>query len=206
MIKRVEVVISDKLSESEWKSIKAFCKRAEQLTRTKLISGGSSHIQGKIRFDQEKGLYFEASLPPEEQIAEFLMAFRFFYLEKEQTHFLKILSILGKYAIEDEIRQALKRIKERWRQALFSNAAQIKINGKQMTASIVLDLWFNAHYFHSDEKKEKELEELKEIFSDDFAKFMLLDAAYESAKLIFKTYDELKGMVTKSLSMPPVRK
>jgi len=150
-----------------------------------------SHIQGRVRYEAEKGRWFEASLPPEEQVAEFLMAFRFFYLEKEPTNFLKILSILGKHAAQAEGRKFLKTMKDKWHQALFGNAVGMKINNKQMTASLVMDLWFNAHYFHSDESKEIELEKLKKIFTQDFAKFMLLNALYESAKLIAVIYKGL---------------
>lgn len=143
-----------------------------------------------MHYEAEK-VWFEASLPPEEQIAEFLMAFRFFYLQDEQTHFLKILSILGKHAAQAEGRKFLKMMKVKWHQALFGNALQMKIGSKRMTASLVIDLWFNAHYFHSDEPKEAELEKLKKILTPDFAKFMLLNALYESAKLIAIIYKGL---------------
>lgn len=195
MAKYVTVTISDKLNANEWKALKAFCKRAEQLANTKLVSGGASSIKGRMRYNKDKGFWFEASsLPPEEQIAEFLMVFRFFYLKKEQTQFLKILAILGKHAAHDEVRQALKMMKAKWNQALFGNSLQIKLNDKQITASILMDLWFNAHYFHSDESKEIELEKLKDFFTTDFAKFMLMDSAYESAKLIFRIHEGLHGL------------
>ena len=58
-----------------------------------------------------------------------------------------------------------------------------------------MDLWFNAHYFHSDEVKEKELEKLKECFSGEFAKYMLLDAVFEATKVVFKVFNGLQAVV-----------
>ena len=202
MIKRVNVTISDKLDAEEWKSIKAFCKRAAQLANTKLLKSGESGIQGKIRYEENKGLWFEGVLPTEEQIAEFLMAFRFFYLQKERTYLPKILKILGKHTSQEELRQALKIYRQLWDQELFGNAMQLTLNNKKITASDILDLWFNAHYFHSDEDKSKELEKLTMFFSNNFSKVMLLDTIYEKTRIIFRLYEGLRGLVEKEGIQP----
>lgn len=195
MVKHIEIHISDSLSHGEWDVLRAFCDKAHRLISTKLVSDGDASIKGNVRYEKDKGMWFQASLPPEEQVAEFLMAFRFFYLQKEDTCFPKILSIVGRHTEQEEAREALKFFRKRWENSLFGNAMQLKLNGKQITTSSLLDIWFNAHYFHSDKDKVKELQVMKSLFSEDFAKYMLLDASYEASKIVLKFYQGLKDIV-----------
>jgi hypothetical protein len=194
-MKHLEVSISPKLSDGDWIVVSAYCEKVERLIATKLVSSHQSSINGKIRYEQEKGLWFEATLPPEELIAEFLMAFRFFYLKKEKTFFLRTLNILRKHIDDADASHHFARLKQRWENGLFSSAMSIRLNDEPMTASLMLDLWFNAHYFHSDEDKTEKLKELSAAFSNDFSKYMMLDGAFEAAKAVFSVYDTIKEMV-----------
>lgn len=196
MVQHVEVKISDTLTTVEWKTLESFCEKANRLATTKLGSGSEPRIQGKMRYEQDRGMWFEATLPPEEQIAEFLLSFRFFYLEKESTHFPKVLNIIGKHSDNGDARKALKIFGKQWRDCLFGNALNITFNETPMTSSLLIDLWFNAHYFHSDELKQDKLEKIKEGFTEDFAKYMLLDAVFECSKIVFKVYYGMKDLIS----------
>ncbi|MCP5131322.1 MAG: hypothetical protein H6985_17280 [Pseudomonadales bacterium] len=194
--------ISSKLSDDEWAMLNAYCEKVERLLATKLVASDDCDINGKVRYEKEKGLWFEASLPPEEVIAEFLMAFRFFYLKKEKTFFLRTLNILRKHIANADARSHFDRLKQRWENGLFSSAMSIQLNGEPMTTSLLLDLWLNAHYFHSDEDKSDKLKELNEAFSDEFSKYMMLDGAFEAVKAVFSVYDTIKDMVKARASNP----
>ena len=76
----------------------------------------------------------------------------------------------------------------------------ITINEKQITAPTLLDLWFNAHYFHSDESKNEALDILNQAFTVDYSKFMLLDSVFNSTKIILMLYDGLKDMVARKVA------
>jgi hypothetical protein len=67
MVTHVEINISTVLSEEEWKRLRAFCDKARRLIATKLVSGNTSSIHGNIRYAQDKGLWFEAILPPDKR-------------------------------------------------------------------------------------------------------------------------------------------
>lgn len=197
MIREIKVPISDRLSGDEWKVLKKFCEKARRLTATRLASDEGAGIRGQINFSNEEGIRFKVELPPEEQISEFLMAFRFFYLQKEKTHFPKIIGIIGRHTENEDARKALKLFGNQWGDSLFGQALYIHVDGQRMTSSVLLDLWFNANYFHSNEEKERDLEKLQSVFPNDFAKFMLLDAVFESSKVIFKLFNGLRDMVEK---------
>src|SRR3972149_2540348 len=139
-MKHVEVHISSSLSEEEWNVLRVFCEKVKRIVATKLVAEGNK-INGKIRYEQDKGLWFESSIPPEDQVAEFLMAFRFFYLQGEKTHFHKVLNIIGKHAIQPDARKVLKVFKNQWEDSLFANAMQIKLNDETVTSALLLELW-----------------------------------------------------------------
>jgi hypothetical protein len=202
MVKHVQIDILESLSNEEWKVLKGFCNKANRLISTKLVADGNSAISGKVRYEKDKGLRFEATLPPEEQVAEFLMAFRFFYLKKEATYFPKILKIIGKHTTQAEAYQALKVFSRQWENSLFGNAVFIKVNGKQISTSLLLDIWFNAHYFHSDIKKGTELQKLKSLLTEDFTKCMLLDAIYGATKIVLMVSNGLQDMVNEHFRKP----
>jgi hypothetical protein len=195
--KHIEVHITNKLTNEEWDILRRFCEKSNRLASTKLGSKEGAGIREKIRYEKDKGLWFESELPPEEQISEFLMAFRFFYLQKEVTHFPKVIGIIGKHTVNQDARKALKVFGKQWQDSLFGKAINIQLNDSPITTSLLLDLWFNAHYFHADEVKEKELEKLTECFSNEFAKFMLLEAVFEATKAVFKLFNGLQGIVYK---------
>jgi len=198
MARNVELRISQSLAEPDWEVLLDFCAKVKRLIATKVVSSDESAISGKIRYTQERGMWFEAILPPEEQIAEFLMAFRFFYLEKESTNFHKILSLLGKHAQNPEAREALKILKGQWTHSLFQTTLYLSLNGQPVTASLLLDLWFNAYYFHSDREKGEKLLNLNEAFTESFSKYMLLDSIYNATKTVFIVYNGLEELVRTS--------
>ncbi len=198
MTKNVRVHISNLLSDKEWGNLRLFCDKARRLAATKFVSGQTKGIiKGKFRYGNDTGWQMESEIPSEEIIAEFLMAFRFFYLKKEPTQFPKILGIIGKYTNNEDFRKSAKLLGNKWKDCLFGKTFTISLNDKEVTSSILLDLWFNAHYFHQDQGKKKELDKLIDGFSENFAKYMLLDAAFEGAKLVSKLFEGIHIMVDK---------
>lgn len=195
MVRVVELVISHALSNDDWSVLAAFCIKARRLIATKLVADEASSITAKFRYEKELGISFEATLPPEEQVAEYLMAFRFFYLQDEPTNFHKVLRIMGKHAQQPEVTQALKLLRTKWQNALFQSAINLSLNDRPITTSRILDLWFNAHYFHSDSIKTEALKELNEVFTEGFSKYMLLDSTYNASKVVFTVYRGLQGIV-----------
>jgi hypothetical protein len=197
MTNNVEVHISSLLAEDEWKILRLFCEKVKRLAGTKLVQTQINSIRCRISFTQENGLSFSAEVPSEELIAEFLLAFRFFYLKNEPTHFPKILGIIGKHTTNEEVRQALRLFGKKWNDSLFQRALNITYNDMPVTSSLLLDLWFNAHYFHQDEEKRRELDKLIEGFSENFAKYMLLDSSITATNEVFKFSEIVHAMVDK---------
>lgn len=185
MEKHVEVPIKDSLTEQELASIRLFLKKARELHSTHITSSGESGISLNVASELGKPVQFQVVLPSEEYLRSFYMAFRFFYLEWEKSNFLRISNIIKRRTDSQLARQYIDRLRDMWSGALAAKQMQIQVNGKEITPSILIDLWFNAHYFHSDDKKEGALSNLTEALTIDVCRFMLADAVDEASKAVF---------------------
>lgn len=134
------------------------------------------------------------NLPPENVIAEYLLAYRHFWAQKERSHFPRILKIIGRYASTDLARQKLKELRINWEKSLFNSAIEVSINDEQLTSHKLIDAWFNGEYFHSSEDHIKKLKSMDEIFPNDLSKYMLIDSITNGSKIIFKISDALDGI------------
>jgi hypothetical protein len=185
MEKVVEVFIKDSLTEEELVCIRQFLKKTKELYAASKASNAESNISLNMASELGKPVQFHVSLPPEEHLRSFYMAFRFFYLEKEKTNFLRVCNIIKRRTENQLARQYVDRLRDMWSGALAARQMQMRVNEKQIIPPLLIDLWFNAHYFHSDEKKEKDLSNLSKILTIDVCRFMLADAVYEASKAVF---------------------
>jgi hypothetical protein len=192
---RIEVHISSLLNEDEWQLLKQFCEKSERLLSTKYLSVDKTNYSASIKYQAGVGVSTRAELPPEEIISEYLMAFRFFYLEKEPTNFLRIVNLLSSKTNNKRVTSAYRSYRAKWKNYLFQKSIVFKVGEDELTTSLLLDLWFNAHYFHSDRAKHKRLEVIKESYSDELAKYMLLDAVSQSSSLIIEIYEGIRPIV-----------
>jgi hypothetical protein len=168
------------MATDDFETLSLFHQRVINLASTKLVKGTESNIRASIKIQADSGLQFTTKLPPEEQLAQFLMAFRFFYLKKEKTHFPKILAIVAKYS-GPEFRQVSNIIRSQWDQ---SCSVHVLLNSETITSSKLIDLWFNAHYFHGEVRKQRELDRLNDFLTNDFCKFMFLDSLYNASDAV----------------------
>ncbi len=188
---KVKSTISHLLSGPEWEHIEAFKKRARQLSATKIVRSDSGRIEGTLHFDQTKGMTFSATLPPEEDLQSFYMAFRFFYLKKEPANFLRVLSIVRRHTKDDRAQSKLQSLKQQWLGSFIRETTRFTVRGEPVTPRDLINLWFNAHFFHSDPEKEKRLSEVITAVGDQYAQFLLADSVFEAAKAVLDLYSSM---------------
>lgn len=177
---QVLVSINPNIPEPDLSQLKLFHDRVVALANTRLVKAGQSNIHASITLDAAKGIARRVALPPEEQIAQFLMAFRFFYMKSEKTHFPRIVNLVSRHA-DPAAAEVFRAIKARWEN---SCSVQLRLNGEPVTSGRLIDLWFNAHYFHGEPAKREQLDGMNALLSDDLSKFMLLDAVYNASEIV----------------------
>jgi hypothetical protein len=147
----IKANISKALTESEIKDIKLFLKRAKELFSTHIMSGSKeSNISLNMKVEKERPVQFSVSLPNEEYLRSFYMAFRCFYLKEEKSNFQRIANIVKRRTDNELSKKYVDRLKDMWSGSLARQQMQMYIDGKEITSTMLIDLWFNAHYFHSD--------------------------------------------------------
>ena len=137
-------------------------------------------------------MQYTCSIPPDSITVEHLTAYRHFCSKKEKCYFPAILKLIARYACNDRSEMALKKLRERWEFDLFKDAMRLSLNEEKITASKLLDIWFNGEYFHSDIQKIEELEAMREAFPNDFFKFMLLDVVTTGTNQILMISDSMR--------------
>lgn len=180
--------------EEEFRALRSFHERMNHLNTCTLMQAGRASISAGLRISSSKGVGVEVKLPAEAEVAEFLMRFRFFYLKKEPTHFPRILGIIRRHAKGDSVHELVSVLGGQWRNSLFKNAATLRLNGKKIGTEYVLDLWFNAHYFHGDQDKSVELDRLNSILSEDLSKYLLLDSVYNAVDVLQRFHSGMAGL------------
>lgn len=190
--KELKIQISHLFSDSDWRSINVFQRRAEDMFKVRLLSSPSRKISAKIDLNKNSGLSLNVILPEEDFLKEFFMAFRFFYLEKEPSNFNKIANIIANAAKNQGVNDFVRHIKKIWSGALTrENVFFVTLNREVITPKRLLDVWFNAHYFHSEQEKEEDLKALNRMLSTDLSKFLLVDSVYEAINAASMLYESI---------------
>ena len=150
------------LSENERNKLDLFLRRFKQLERTRFYSNPKlKNIQYKIKGEKaDEGFLTrdEIKVPDEETIKSFLLSFRVFYMEGEHTNFYSICNLLYKKILDKKVRDALITIRSNYTEALNTSFISFNFLGKSYLPKDIIDLWFNAEYFHTDLEKVKELD------------------------------------------------
>ena len=152
------------LSENERNKLDLFLRRFEQLERTRFYSNPKlKNIQYKIKGEKaDEGFQTrdEIKVPDEETIKSFLLSFRVFYMEGEHTNFYSICNLLYKKILDKKVRNDMVTIRSNYTKALNTSFIGINFLGKSYSPKDIVDLWFNAEYFHTDTEKVKELDKI----------------------------------------------
>ncbi|MAY36636.1 MAG: hypothetical protein CMN84_11095 [Spongiibacteraceae bacterium] len=138
----------------------------ESLKRQGLTLGGSFSNRGDgrvsgpscgIEVHRLKGLYLD---------------FRFFWAQKEPTHFFKISSLLGKHCTDRRLHACLKSNKKQWVKAGFLHEWH-GVKPEEM-----IDTLFNGKLFHTDPRRQERVREVQLLMSDDLAHHCLVYSVY----------------------------
>ncbi len=182
-------------SEKDLKTIRLFQSRVKELQNTRIIRGGVNlnfNFWDDLSFSQK-----EQHLEKEETIKAFTVAFRHFYLQKEPINFFKFHNTILPRISDPQAVAVLASLRDRYARVLNSSGSlTYYYKGEKVTPATIIDLWLNAHYFHShnDALRKKLNDWLKR--AGGIFQFLFLDAVEElSAILIYyaKILDLIMG-------------
>ena len=158
---------------------------------TRFVHESGSCVSAKLTYREGEEVQYIVTLLPEEDLSAFYMAFRHLYLEKAISIFLRVANIIANKSNSIPARNTIDVFKRQWHGVIESTGWQISINEMELTGGCLSDIWFNAHYFHSDEKKAESLKQIQTILSKDFSHFLLVNDVVEATGAAIKLYESL---------------
>jgi len=166
------------VNEDQRNKLNLFLRRFEQLKRTRFFSDPElRNIQYEFKVEKVDEVFRDRSqikVPDEDTIKSFLLSFRVFYLENEKTNFYSICNLLYKKIADERVRSDLVTIRSSYTTALNRGSMNFNFLGKRYSPRDVVDLWFNAEYFHTDIGKVKELDTIKNSPAKELFLYLLI--------------------------------
>lgn len=177
-----EVLVT--FEDDEWNCLVSFLDYCDQLQKTKICTEGAP---GGVRtkYEQGVGWSYETDLPPDDDFIALLHRLRPFLLNDEPTNFYKVVNLLSRRIEADSFRGFIKRLKHFYSGKRFREMISITSNDVAINSEETLMKWLNAHEYHKDRDKQKELEDLHKIFPLDFSRAIFVTMIYDMVKAIF---------------------
>ncbi len=115
---------------------------------------------------------FKANTPDVDHILNLAIRFRFFYADKEPTHYAKIVNLLRRNARDEWARNYLGIISEQYKASMKATDTSGSL-GHPITNREIINLWFNSKFFHSDAEKRVSLTSINQAVGEEASLFQL---------------------------------
>jgi hypothetical protein len=160
------------------------------------IAETQDQLNLSVSWDKGEPVVFDAELPPEDDIAAFLLRMRPFILDKEPTNFHRVRNILARYLSLPSVRSLLDALKDRYEGKRIPMRIEVgSLAGTlSLTSNDAIDKWLNAFEYHQDLEKQMELRAMYEVFPETSARVLFLYAMLERAAAIGKLGALIDGL------------
>jgi hypothetical protein len=180
---------------------KLFIDRVNELEKRKAVQNGMDWGFNLSFNSQTNKMSYTQKGPNEDDLRAFLVDFRHFVANKEPVFINRVFNDAIRYSVDKDIKEELIRGREYWKE-LFSKStgAVFKVNEIELTSEVVLDLWINGVYFHSDQEKAKKLSEIESAWPGlTFGKAQLLLVLPEFTRILITTKNILSHALSNKL-------
>ena len=147
------------MNEQDKRTLELFDRQVKELHSMKLLEK-DRNINLTISGKQGEAIKTEVMLFDEEQIRSFLLAFRPLYMNNEDIYFYKVPNIVYQCLDTESAKEQLAKCRKDFSNILDRPSGQLIYNNQQLTPRRIIDLWFNAYYFHKDQNKIREFNQI----------------------------------------------
>jgi hypothetical protein len=181
-------------ADEEWDSLAQFLAYTAQLQETRICKNGAGG-SATVSFKAGVGWSFNTALPPDDDFIALLHRLRPFLLKDEATNFYKIGNILSRRLESEEFRDFFKKLKAFFSGRRFQDVVSISSNTVVVNSEETLMKWLNAHEYHKDRDKQRELETLHKVVPLKYSRAIFAMMIFDMVKAIF-ALSGLVGTVT----------
>lgn len=174
--------------ENKIKILKLFHKRILQLKEN---DGFLINTRVNLKYSKENGSMAEYVGPDKKTVKAFLVDFRPFVLNDEPVNFDHISNIIIKSISSGSIKEETLKTKKVWNEILDrkenspTRGMSLQIDGKTLLSNKNLDLWLNANFFHTDEKKQELLTYINNNPLGQISYFLFISLVQDLTQLLF---------------------
>jgi len=159
----------------------------------KLCSNQSFYTDVSLQLNckEGEGLIMRSSGPDNHVTKAFILDIRHFIAEESPINFYKICNLIYQNNKNEKILEEVKKCREAWSKILEKKKGsslggmRLKIDNDNLTAEHIMDLYFNAEFFHLDETRRDFLEKLRKTPMGPFTFFAFVDLIQKMGQLLF---------------------
>lgn len=178
MYKYSTILIDGSVSNDIWERVDRFKYRAGVLSDfIKDRSWGVIQLHGDRESPNQPKI--KGSIPDELELEGLYRRFRFFILNNEKSNYRRLLNLLGQAVTDDYARYYLKQERKTF---LDNDFIRWVFNGTddKYSEEEIIDMWFNACYFHDEQNKLVKLNVFKDMVQSNGAESALFFIVYEA--------------------------
>lgn len=152
--------------------LELFVDKVNELRDTTLMRKNGLRYDFNLKGERDKPVEFRLEEPDEGELRDYLMTFRRF-VSNEDVSLNHILNICQKRLTNVEKKQQLSTVRQLWSETRQHSRLKLVMNGKEVSAEEISDMWLNGRYFHDDLDHRELLDSLPPlIYTDLRAKFL----------------------------------
>lgn len=189
--------IHAEFSEDEWSTLVEFNRYAIDLIR---ILPDEVPLNLNFKWDKQ-GLFFSSTIPNDTIISAILHNIRPFILEKENTYFRKVTSIISKNINNEGIRLLSKHMNNKFSLIIANQLFSAKINNFTLISDDFFMKWINAYEYHRDKEKIALINTLDSVLPTEIIINMMKFYIFEKVKAILDLNKLIEFVLGKSKNL-----
>lgn len=169
--------------EVDWRHLYQYLEAVDAVAKTPIMKNGF-RVHMEVAMGKGTGHGITTRLPDMDAVRLLLHKLRPLILKDEPTSFVKMRKLVSERVGDESIRTLLKFYLELYDGRVSRSVVKIMVDGILLNSEEFLQTWLNAHEYHRDEDKQKEIAELDAAYPEEGSRAIWLSMLVDKCKAI----------------------
>ncbi len=170
-------------SEAEWRQINQYLESVDEIAKTPIMKAGFG-VHMEVSLGSGTGHGITTRLPAMDDVRLLLHKLRPLILQQEPASFLRTRKLLKERLANESVRAILDASLKLYDGRVSRSVVKIELNRKLLNSEEFLDSWLNAHEYHRDADKQKEIAELDAAYPAEGSRAIWISMLVDKCKAI----------------------